>query len=93
MTTKDKVRVPLQSSDLRRMESDSAEFAQAEGVRDHEERAARHRRRAEHGMQTPSPKRIQHARRDRDPEHVVEKRPEEVQADVPHRKNWQDSCL
>ena len=55
---------------------------QPQRVRDHAEAGQAHRRRRKHGIQRKPGKRHEHARRHRNPNTVVEKRPEHVALDA-----------
>lgn len=55
---------------------------QAEGVRDHAEAGKAHGRRREHRIQRNPGKRHEHARRNRNTDAVIEKRPEQIFMDI-----------
>src|ERR1700730_10497298 len=55
---------------------------QAQRVGDHRDRAEAHRRARNHWAQQEPDERVEHARRDRDAQDVVDKRPDQVLADV-----------
>ena len=61
------------------------EEVQPERVGDDAETGEAHGRRAEHGVQLPAEELDEHARRQRDADHIVDERPEQVLVDVAQR--------
>ena len=57
---------------------------QSQAVHHHTDRAHRHRRRRHRGGEPETERRVQHAGGDRDADHVVDERPEEILTDDPH---------
>ena len=60
------------------------EKAQAQGIQHDADARQAHRRRPDHGRELDAERGVEHARRERDADDVVEERPEEVLLDVAH---------
>ena len=67
--------VAASRADARRCHAPSPE---AQAVGEHRHARERHRRRGDHRVEQPAGERVEHAGGDRDAEHVVEERPEQV---------------
>jgi len=62
-----------------------AHAPQSQAVRHHEHAREAHREAGEHRVERHAPDRVEHARRERDEQDVVDERPEEVRANRAHR--------
>ena len=66
---------------------------QPQGIADHRQRAEAHRRGRDHGAQEEAEHGVENTRGDGNPERVVDKREEEMLADVAHRAAAQETRL